>query len=75
MMPIVDGLRDEFEGAAGVVMLNADEEENIPLQADYGVRGHPTFVVLDGENNVADRFFGPQEEGTLRAALAAVTSP
>lgn len=73
-MPTVSGLEAEFAGRVTVVRLNADEENNSRLQAEYAVRGHPSFAVLDGNNNVTDRFFGPQEEYTLRAAMTAVSS-
>lgn len=73
MAPIVDGLSDEFEGRAAVLQLNAQERANEELQAQYDVRGHPSFVTLDEEGQVAQRFFGPQAEEALRQALEQVT--
>ena len=73
-MPTVSGLKEEFAGEVNVIRLDADQKSNSRLQATYGLRGHPSFVVLDGNNNVTDRFFGPQEEDTLRAAMTAVAS-
>ncbi|MGD2077073.1 MAG: hypothetical protein PVH18_01740 [Chloroflexota bacterium] len=70
MAPIVDGLGDEFAGRANVVQLNAAEAANEALQARYNVRGHPSFVILDDNNRVTQRFFGPQAEEILRQALA-----
>ena len=72
-MPIVNGLEERYAGQVTVVRLNANEETNSRLQAEYGVRGHPSFVVLDSNNSVSDRFLGPQEEATLRTAMAAVS--
>jgi thioredoxin-like negative regulator of GroEL len=72
MTPIVDGLRNEFRGRADVVRLNAAEAANEVLQARYDVRGHPSFVVLDGAGQAAQRFFGPQTAEVLRQALAQV---
>lgn len=72
MMPIVDGLEEEYAGRVAVTRLNANEGTNGQLQRELGVQGHPSFVVLDGSNAVTDRFFGPQEEETLRVAMAAV---
>ena len=72
-MPIVNGLEDEFRGQVAVRRLDADEGTNSQLQREYGVQGHPSFVVLDGNGAVVDRFFGPQDEATLRAAIATVT--
>ena len=72
MAPIVDGLTDEFEGRATVLQLNAVEQANEELQARYDVRGHPSFVTLDGDGRVGQRFFGPQTEDILRQALEQV---
>ena len=72
MAPIVDGLSEEFDGKATVYQLNAAEQANVVLQARYDVRGHPSFVTLDGDGRVVQRFFGPQAEETLRRALEQV---
>jgi len=73
-MPIVNGLEEEFAGQVAVSRLNANEGTNSRLQREYGVQGHPSFVVLDGDGAVVDRFFGPQDEETLRAAMATATA-
>ena len=71
-MPIVDGLEGEFEGRVEVTRLDANEGTNGALQQELGVQGHPSFVVVDAEGAVTERFFGPQEEATLEEAMAAV---
>ena len=71
MMPIVNGLRTEFTGKASVIELNAGIPANASLQAQYGLRGHPTFAVLDNNNRVIQQFFGPQSEVILREAIVA----
>ena len=60
MTPIVDGLESDFAGQARVLQLDANETENAQLQQQYGLRGHPTFVVLDGNGRVTQTFIGPQ---------------
>ena len=75
MAPIVDGLSEEFAGRATVRQLNATEQANVELQARYDLRGHPSFVTLDGDARVVQRFFGPQAEETLRQALEQVAMP
>lgn len=72
MTPIVDGLTEEFEGRVAVERLDASVPENVQLQAEYGVRGHPSFVVLSGEGRPVQTFLGPQPEETLREAMSAV---
>jgi thioredoxin-like negative regulator of GroEL len=74
MMPIVDGLEAEFEGRVPVLRLNADKDGNAQLLADYGLRGHPSFVVLDRNSEVSESFFGPQPAETLRRALAIIAA-
>jgi thioredoxin-like negative regulator of GroEL len=73
MRPIVDGLAVEFSGQVNVARLDAALPANERLQAGYGLRGHPAFVVLDAAGSVTERFVGPQTAATLRAALTAVT--
>jgi hypothetical protein len=70
MMLIVDGLEVEFEGRVPVFRLNANEDANAQLQAGYGMRGHPAFVVLDGNSQVIESFFGPQTAESFRAAMS-----
>lgn len=75
MTPIVNGLEDEFEGRAAVLRLDANVPENERLQAGYGMRGHPTFLVLDENGAVFAQFIGKQTADTLRQALTAVSPP
>ena len=74
IMPIVDGLSEEFDGRVSVIQLNAALSTNARLQADFGLTGHPSFVVLDNEGRVKQRFFGPQTEMTLRQSMEAIAS-
>jgi thioredoxin-like negative regulator of GroEL len=72
MTPIVDGLEEEFSGQVLVTRLDAAQPENAELQTQFGLRGHPSFAVLDRNRQVSELFFGPQEENTLRQAMAQV---
>ena len=72
MTPIVHGLQEEFEGRATVLRLDAARPENGRLQQSYGLRGHPTFAILDGEGRVVERLTGLQPAERLRAVLTAV---
>jgi thioredoxin-like negative regulator of GroEL len=69
MMPIVNGLDEEFEGKVSTVQLNAAEEANAMLQNQWGLRGHPTFALVDANDSVVQLFFGPQPEAVLREAM------
>jgi hypothetical protein len=74
MMPIVDRLEETFEGQVSIVRLDAGQPASLELQDRWGLRGHPSFAVLDGEGQVAERFFGPQSEGLLRQSMESVES-
>lgn len=75
MEPIVNGLETELGEQAAFVRLDADLAENAKFQQSYGLRGHPTFVVLDGRGELSAAFIGPQTEETLRqAVLEAIAS-
>jgi thioredoxin-like negative regulator of GroEL len=74
MAPIVDGLKVEFAGRASVLQLNAGQSENEELQTQWGLRGHPSFAVLDADGQVIERFFGPQSVSRLRIAVQTVAS-
>lgn len=75
MMPIVNGLEEEFAGQINVLRLNAVETENEELMQSYGLRGHPSFVVLDENGRVSQTYFGPQNEDMLRTAVQSAISP
>jgi len=75
MTPIVNGLESEFAGRAAVLQPDANIAENAKLQQQYGMRGHPTFVVLDENGRSVQTFIGPQTEEVLYKALTAVAAP
>ena len=69
MDPIVNGLTDEFNESIEVYRLDAAQPEISQLQTRYGVRGHPSFVVVAEDNEVIARYLGPQDEATLRNSI------
>jgi len=69
MVPIVNGLDAEFEGKMSVIQLNAAVEANEKLQNQWGLRGHPTFALIDADDSVVQLLFGPQPEAVLREAM------
>lgn len=75
MTPIVHGLRKEFAGQVEVLELDVYDKANARLQQDYGLRGHPSFAVLDANGRVVQTFSGAQPAELLRAALTAVAPP
>jgi thioredoxin-like negative regulator of GroEL len=75
MVPIVDGLAEEFEGRMAVVSLDVADPANQGFQQEAGVRGHPSFAVLDAGSQVVAQYVGPQSAETLRAAMTAALDP
>jgi thioredoxin-like negative regulator of GroEL len=71
MMPIVDRLEVEFEGKASILQLDAGRPTNADLQNQWGLRGHPSFAILDENSRVVQQFFGPQPESALRHSMDA----
>lgn len=69
----MDGLAVEFAGQVDVVKLNVGEGDNEAIQVAYGMRGHPTAVVLDANGDIVQRYFGPEDVGVLREAFTAVS--
>ena len=71
MTPIVDGLESEFISQATVLQLDANEAENAKMQQQFGMRGHPTFAILDQNGRVLQTFIGPQTKAVLHDAITA----
>lgn len=65
----MDGIEQEFRGKAEVIRLNVDESENERIQQTYGVRGHPSIVIVDGDGQVTERFLGAVPAESLQQAL------
>ena len=74
MLPIVNGLEEEFSGELTVLRLDAAEPENTRLMQEYGLRSHPSFVALDKNGRVIQAFVGPQSEEVLRAVIQVLIS-
>lgn len=74
-MPTVNGLEEEFAGEIDVTRLDATDSGGGALQKQYGLRGHPSFAVLDENGEVVERFFGPQGEKTLRTTVELLLNP
>lgn len=47
MQPIVDGLEQEYGGGMAFDRVNAGAELGRSLMRQYGVRGHPSYVIVD----------------------------
>lgn len=75
MEPIVNGLESEFGERLTVYRLDASVAANVRLQQQFGLRGHPTFAVLDRNDKPVATFVGPQPVEALREAIVKAISP
>ncbi|MAL95593.1 MAG: thioredoxin [Haliea sp.] len=66
LMPVLEKLANEYQGAFLLAKVNADEQGMIAQQ--FGVRSLPTVVVMQGGQPV-DGFVGAQPEAQLRELL------
>lgn len=65
----MNGLAEEYEGQIAVMQLDANIEVNERIQQQFGVRGHPSAVIIDSQGQVIQRYFGVETAVTLRSAL------
>ncbi|MEM9257143.1 MAG: thioredoxin [Pseudomonadota bacterium] len=67
LMPLLEKIADEYQGAFLLAKVNADEQGMIAQQ--FGVRSLPTVMVVQGGQPV-DGFVGAQPETQIREMLA-----
>ena len=65
----MNGLEDEYSTQLEFVRLNAAEPDNAAIQQGFGLRGHPTVVIIDADGNAEAKFIGEQSAETLRDAI------
>ncbi|MFM2484252.1 tetratricopeptide repeat protein [Celerinatantimonas yamalensis] len=68
LMPILEKLANEYQGAFTLARVNAEKDTLQPLAGQFGVRSLPTVMIMkDGQP--VDGFAGAQPEGTIREIL------
>lgn len=75
MQPIVNGLERQYGGALVFEYRNATETANQESLRAYGLRGHPSYVILDAEGQVRWSASGPLPEVVLRQQIEREISP
>jgi len=73
--PVVDGLERELEGQAQVLRLNAMDAVGGKLAMRYGVRGVPTFVLLNGAGEVMLKQVGMPERVEIIDTVRELSEP
>jgi hypothetical protein len=72
MTPVVNGLNSEYEGSIKVTALNAGFGEGKQLFDQFGLPGHPSFVLIETDGEVVWRAFGPQSLESLQTVISGV---
>jgi thioredoxin-related protein len=66
----VDGLERDLEGQAQVLRLSVLDDVGGQLAMRYGVRGVPTFVLLDGAGDVVLSQGGMPDRDAIQMTVA-----
>jgi hypothetical protein len=66
----VDGLERDLEGQAQVLRLSVLDNVGGQLAMRYGVRGVPTFVLLDGAGGIVLAQGGMPDKDAIQMAVA-----
>lgn len=75
MQSIVNGLESDFSGRMAFEQRNADDPIHQTTMNAYGLRGHPSYVLLDSNGQVLWSAIGPLSEAGLRQAIEQVAAP
>ena len=73
--PVVDGLERELGEKVQVLRLSVMDDVGGPLAMRYGVRGVPTFVLLDGAGEVVLKQAGMPDREAIKAAVVELAGP
>lgn len=69
MHPVVSGLDEKYGERVAVAGIDYYADENAALVREHRVPGHPTFVVLSPDGEVAGQFVGGTSAAALEAAI------
>lgn len=72
--PIVDGLEADLAGQADVIRLDLLSAVGRQAASDFGVRGLPTLVLVDGQGEVVGMQVGLIRAGAVREAVDKLVS-
>lgn len=70
MKPVVDRLKESYEGRVAVIIMNTStDQEAMQKASDFGISAVPTFVLLDARGTRMDTVVGSIAEKDLVAKL------
>jgi len=72
MLPVVRELAAEYADRIDFQVLDYYADSTKPLQSQYGMRGHPSFVILGRDGSPSPPLFGLLPRDQLVAQLEGV---
>jgi hypothetical protein len=69
MKPVVNGLEQSYEGDIEFLRLNAAYGEGREALLYYGLRGHPSYLLLAPDGEVLWRSIGSMDREPLEQAI------
>lgn len=73
MQPIVNGLETEFMGQIAFERRNANTDAGKATMDAYGLRAHPSFVIVAPDGTALWSYMGPVSEDALREQVRKYT--
>ncbi len=74
MQPVVDGLKQQYSNQIRFVDLDFYDKANAGLVQQFHVPGHPTFLLLDGQGKVVQRWIGVTPRDAIEENLKRVAA-
>lgn len=75
MQPIVNGLERTYEDRVAFERRNAAEPAHQASLRAYGLRGHPSYVIVDAEGQVLWSTSGPLPAAALQQKIEQLAVP
>jgi thiol:disulfide interchange protein len=70
MKPVVDGLKQEYEGTVEFKLYDVEKSaEGEKLMQQYGAQFVPTFVFVNADGTTSETLVGAVTEAKMKAAL------
>jgi len=69
MIPIVDGVEEQYGNQIAFKRINADVDDGPTIVQAYRIPGHPTTMFFDEEGNEVQRLLGPQPTEVVEQAV------
>ncbi len=70
MKPVVDGLKQEYEGTVEFKLYDVEKSaEGADLATKYGAQFVPTFVFLNADGTTSETIVGAVTKAQMKAAL------